>query len=260
MDGSELRKAPRERSAPYPPATLEQSLRFIQTVDELGGKSVSYNSVLEPLGITSIYTKSFMNPLSASKQFGLVATGSQTIQLTDIARRILYPSDGEQERKALLIEAFMSPPLYAKLIDRYQNKALPPLKQLANILLNEYGIIKQVKDAAAKCFIESANYVGMLINGVLCTERPEAVYTPEAPKAEEPDAVPTAAPVESAPTPAGKPAPHQEEGYYFEIPTLGKKTARFYIPDGITAKDLDYIRLYVENMLPAFLDNLKSEM
>ena len=46
----------------------------------------------------------------------------------------------------------------------------------------------------------------------------------------------------------------------FEIPTMGKKTARFYIPDGVTEKDIDYIKLYIEKMLPVFLENLKTEL
>ena len=41
---------------------------------------------------------------------------------------------------------------------------------------------------------------------------------------------------------------------------MGKKTARFYIPDGVTEKDIDYIKLYIEKMLPVFLDNLKTEL
>ena len=52
----------------------------------------------------------------------------------------------------------------------------------------------------------------------------------------------------------------QEDGYLFEIPTMGKKTARFYIPDGVTEKDIDYIKLYIEKMLPVFLENLKTEL
>ena len=56
------------------------------------------------------------------------------------------------------------------------------------------------------------------------------------------------------------PTHQQEDGYLFEIPTMGKKTARFYIPDGVTEKDIDYIKLYIEKMLPVFLENLKTEL
>lgn len=56
------------------------------------------------------------------------------------------------------------------------------------------------------------------------------------------------------------PTRQQEDGYLFEIPTMGKKTARFYIPDGVTEKDIDYIKLYIEKMLPVFLENLKTEL
>ena len=87
-----------------------------------------------------------MNRIGASKQFGFITTGGSTAQLTDLARRILYPYTGEFESKKLLIEAFSNPPLYAKLIERFKDKAVPPQSQLGNILMNEYRIIKQVKD------------------------------------------------------------------------------------------------------------------
>ena len=70
-------------------------------------------------------------------------------QLTDLAKRILYPSAGEDETKQLLIESFGNPPLYSKLIERYKYKSVPATNQLSNILMNEYHIIRQVKDNAA---------------------------------------------------------------------------------------------------------------
>jgi len=252
-------KKPREKSALYPASSISDCYEFIKQIDSLGGKSVAYASILSLMGLTSPTTRSFLNRIGASKQFGFITTGGSKAQLTDLARRILYPSNGESESKQLLIEAFGNPPLYAKLIERYQNKVVPLKSHLSNILMNEYRIIKQVKDNAAGCFIESAEYLGLLKNGVLCMDAPS----------EEPAVLPSldveaegqqgASNLVSASTPESSGGGHND-GYYFEIPTMGKKTARFYIPDGVTERDIDYIKLYIENMLPVFLDNLKLEL
>ena len=247
----------REKSALYPAVSLSDCYEFISQIDSLGGKSVSYASILNLMGLTSPTTKSFLSRISASKQFGFITTGSSTAQLTDLARRILYPSAGEVEKQKLLIEAFSNPPLYAKLIGRFNDKAVPASGQLGNILMNEYRIIKQVKDNAAKCFLDSANYLGLLKNGILCmnevSDQPQPEVFSQEEQSENLDSTERIQKIDES-------VRSQEEGYLFEIPTMGKKTARFYIPGGVTEKDLDYIKLYIEKMLPVFLDNLKTEL
>lgn len=252
-----LNKKPREKSALYPAVSISDCYEFIGLIDSLGGKSVSYASILDLMGLTSPTTKSFLSRIGASKQFGFITTGSSTAQLTDLARHILYPSAGETEKQKLLIEAFSNPPLYAKLVGRFKDKAVPASGQLGNILMNEYRIIKQVKDNAAKCFLDSANYLGLLKNGVLCMDEVSGQPQPEVFSQEEQsenlDSTERIQKIDES-------VRSQEEGYLFEIPTMGKKTARFYIPDGVTEKDIDYIKLYIEKMLPVFLDNLKTEL
>lgn len=250
-------KKTREKSALYPAVSISECLEFINQIDKLGGKSFSYASILEILGLTSPTTKSFLNRISASKQFGFITTGSSTVQFTDLAKRIMYPSNGEKESKKLLIEAFANPPLYAKLIDRFRDKAVPPKVQLSNILFNEYRIIKPVKDNAADCFIESASYLGLMSNGVLCFESGK---NKEETETDSFDREGTSSLSEERIHGLENVMKEQESEYKFEIPTLGKKTARFYIPGGVTAKDIDYLNLYIQKMLPTFLDNLKSEI
>ena len=253
----DLMKKTREKSALYPAVTISECLEFIKKIDSLGGKVVSYASVLSIMGLTSPTTRSFLYRISASKQYGLIATGGNTVQLTELAKRIIYPNIIGEDQK-LLNEAFTNPPLYAKLIERFQNKALPAKDQLANILMNDYRIIKQVKDNAADCFIESASYLGLLKNGVLCMDKESYGECSEHNNRIEEN--PQNVNSNESVTPSKKIDPKPEDGYNFEIPTLGKKTARFYIPSGVTEKDLDYIKLYIENMLPVFLNNLKSEI
>ena len=123
--------------------------------------------------------------------------------------------------------------------------------------MNEYRIIKQVKDNAAKCFLDSANYLGLLKNGVLCmdevSDQPQPEVFSQEEQSENLDSTERIQKIDES-------VHSREEGYLFEIPTMGKRTARFYIPDGVTEKDIDYIKLYFEKMLPVFLDNLKTDL
>lgn len=250
-------KKPREKSALYPAIPISECYDFVRQIDKLGGKAVSYASILNTMGLTSPSTKSFLNRIGASKQFGFITTGGSTAQLTDLARRILYPSAGELESKKLLIEAFCNPPLYARLITRFRDKAVPSQSQLGNILMNEYRIIKQVKDNAAKCFIESADYLGLLKNGVLCMDMDITQSQSSPSNIDNQEAQSTQADFSQE---GSEKTNQHEDGYLFEIPTMSKKTASFYIPDGVTEKDIDYIKLYIEKMLPVFLENLKTEI
>lgn len=248
----------RGKSVRYPAISIDECIDFIRKVDKLGGQSISYASILSMLNLKSQTTKSFQARISAAKQFGLLQTGQGTAQLTDTARRILYPNEGQEESERLKIEAFGKPPLYEKLIERFKDKALPEPTQLGNILMNEYHIIKQVKDIAANCFIESANSLGLLATGVLHIEQDEN-KNEDAISSDEDKSLETEEKASQIPSETAK-TMEREDGYLFEVPTLGKKNAKFYIPGEVTAKDIDYIKMYVEHMLPVFLDNLKEEL
>lgn len=52
----------------------------------------------------------------------------------------------------------------------------------------------------------------------------------------------------------------EPSAYCFTIPTLSGSVAKVIIPQNVTEKDLDFITLYIENMLPTFISNLKEEL
>lgn len=116
-------------------------------------------------GLNSITTRSFQSKLSTSRQFGLIETSNQTIQLTDLAKRVLYPTSNNIDE--VKYECFAVPPLYTKLIEEFNGKALPVTNVLGNILFNSYKISKQAKDVAAKFFIKNAEDFGYIRGGVL---------------------------------------------------------------------------------------------
>ena len=155
----------REKSNLYPNATWEDCFEFSKTISSFNLKAVSYSEVAKKYGLTSTTTKSFTGKISSSKQFGLITTSSGSIQLTDLAKKLIYPTSDIRQLK---IESFKLPPLYEKIIAAYDGKALPNQEIFENILMSEYKIAKNVKSHAAKCFFESANQLELIKGGILC--------------------------------------------------------------------------------------------
>ena len=147
-------------------------------------------------------------------------------------------------------------------MERYNDQAVPAEEKLSNILLQEYSITRSAKDVAAKRFLASAEYAGILQNGVLVLNNTAANEENISAEVDKTANVRNEEKIEEETIAAESKyiQPKVLEGYHFAIPTLSGATAQVTIPKEITAKDLDYILLYIQSMLPAFIENLKSEL
>lgn len=235
--------AEREKSALYPGATWVECMELIKNIGSFNLKAVSYQELAKKYGLSSTTTKSFTTKIGAAKQFGLVTTAQgNTIQLTDVSKNLLYPT-GESVRN-IELACFAQAPLYSKLISKYDGVALPAQELLANILMNEHRITRSVKDSAAKCFLESAEQLGLIKGGILCYS--DAQHEPE-------ESVDKQSAVESNDTETQVPVspthlvatqivqvPTSSEADYITqaIPFASGKIARFIIPVDATEDDL----------------------
>lgn len=241
----------RERSALYPMITVDDCFEIIELIDKIGGKVYSNASIAQALGMSE-KTNSFRAKISTLRQYGLISGNQGTFRLTDISNEYLYPTKDEQRKNAKL-QAFLGVPLYKKLVEKYENQALPSMDKLANVLLGkEFGLTKGTKDSAVENFMKSLEQLTLITNGVLVINpiesNVETIHEKE----------------EVVQNYAKNAEPPMEKGisdkyYNFEIPTLSGETAVVKIPQSVTDKDLDFIQLYIENMLPVFLKNLRNE-
>lgn len=237
----------REKSALYPKASWNDCLEFVRTIAGFHLKTVSYKEVAKKYGVNNTATKSFVARISTCKQFGLITTtGGEAIQLTETAKRLLFPT-GEDMRPVELA-CFAMPPLYNKLIAVYDGKALPSQDILANILMSNHRIQPTVKDAAARFFIESAGQLNLIKGGILCysdaaSDPPASQDAPaesQAGGAEEP---PQPAPAPAAPPPAPAAYADGDADYITQsIPFSSGKIARFIIPVDADEDDLLLLR------------------
>ncbi len=162
----------REKSALYPAVTIDDCIEFVKVVDSFKSKTVAYKVVANHFGLSSVTTKSFTQKIGSSKQYGLINTSSATIQLTDLARNILYPTSADIA--GVKKECFSLPPLYVSLIQEYEGKAIPDEALLANILMSKYNISKAAKENAAKVFINNAEKLGYIKAGIFSVTNGDA--------------------------------------------------------------------------------------
>lgn len=243
----------RERSALYPMITVDACFEIIELIDKIGGKLYSTKAIADAVGMSE-KTNSFRARISTLRQYGLISGSQGAYQLTDISNDYLYPTHDEQKKDAKL-RAFLNVPLYKKLVEKYENQALPSPDKLANTLLGkDYGLTKSTKDLAVDNFISSLEQLGLLINGILLLkqsgDQTEDVTLKKTEENNQEDIICNKSETESY---------SSDKCYQFEIPALNGEAAVVRIPRNITNKDLDFIKMYIENMLPTFLDNLRTE-
>ena len=157
--------AAKAKSTQYPATTWNESLSFARKLDSVGVRRIATEEAARIYGLKNIQTKSFQYRVSAARQYGLVAVQSGTISLTDTAIGIIHPT--VENTRALEQACFANPPLHKKLLQAYDGKPIPRIDLFENILVKEYGIAEGAKQTAARCFIQSAESLGLIEGGIL---------------------------------------------------------------------------------------------
>jgi hypothetical protein len=226
MEGTKEKKRTFQKSRPYSPYSIDESLKFITTIEKLGGRNVSESVLLKELGIKEPRTKSFWGKVTSAKQFGLLIAEGKNYTLTERARLILRPKDEESKRTSLM-DSFFTPELYKDLFDKFSGQQLPSAETLSNILFHDHGLNVNVSMDAAKAFIESAKYVNFLgpdniLRGIQ-KEAEEVKLSPESKRTEDTIGTVTA------------------------TIKLSEGTASVIVPEsGITKKDFERLKKLIE--------------
>ncbi|MDP2647908.1 MAG: hypothetical protein Q8P35_01550 [Candidatus Yanofskybacteria bacterium] len=154
----------KERSTAYPGITLEESISAVEQLStNLGSGPYSREAAAQALGYKGLSGAS-ASKVAALIHFGLLEKTGNTYSQAQLARRILFPVSDEDKRAAI-VEAALSPRLYKNLVEKYDGKSLPA--QLNNILIHDFGIIAASSAGAAATFRSSLKFAGLLANGVV---------------------------------------------------------------------------------------------
>jgi predicted nucleotide-binding protein len=162
-DSKVATNAARAPSRPFPNIALKHALRIPQAIsDAHGGKPMPRLLVAGALKL-SPGSSQFRDLIAGSAKYGLTAGNftSETIALTEVGRSITRPRS-EGERLEALRAAFRSIPLFASLITHFNNSKLPNEEFLTATLERSFSVDPSWSRDAAKVFIETARYVGIV--------------------------------------------------------------------------------------------------
>src|SRR4029077_5282574 len=100
----------RERSTRYPGVSLAESVKLVESIDNLGLDGLAAAAIASALGYKNIKTNTFSARLSAARQFGLLSLTGDGYALSPLARAILHPVD-PAELPRFFRQALLKPPL-----------------------------------------------------------------------------------------------------------------------------------------------------
>lgn len=154
-----IRPSKRPRSRAYPGYDLPDSTDVARTVEE-GGGALDYEVLAQSMNL-SPHGSTFKRRLAAAGYFDLVEQEGDVIQITTLGRQIVVPTSPAERREALR-QAFYQPALFRELAEKFGGRALPPLDLFRNILQRQYGITAAATPTAARVFLDSGLFAGVL--------------------------------------------------------------------------------------------------
>jgi len=164
IDNSQPQRRKVERSAAYPSLNLEAVIAKAQKLyDGLGSGPYTRETAAQAIGYTGLNGRS-ARTIAAMAHYGLLTRNGNIYYPSELLVRILHPRD-EEDRKNSIKEAVFNPKLFSILIKKYAGTALPSL--LANVLIQDHKINKNVAKDVVDNFKRSIDFVGLLKNGVV---------------------------------------------------------------------------------------------
>ncbi len=154
-----------DRSSSYPRYGLKKAEELALKIFENGARNCDEDIIAKAVGYTNGKNGAYNSLKAAAKHFNLINYNSSRsiISVEDRWIDVLHSEDLAKlkiERK----QSLQQPNLYQKIIEKYKDIQLPQLDKLSRELhLNpEYGILQNAAERAAKVFLESAEYAGII--------------------------------------------------------------------------------------------------
>lgn len=155
---------PRGPARPYPSYDLRAALAIPQGIlENNAGRPMNRILLAESLGHSPAGT-TFRDLVAAANKYGLITGNysSETVTLTPLGERVVRPQS-EEERLDGLRQAMAKIPLFAKLLDHYNNNRLPVPALLKSALEKPPFNVNPVwSEEAAQVFIETGRLTGLI--------------------------------------------------------------------------------------------------
>ncbi len=145
----------------YPMYDLAPSLEIGEAVHNCGGARVGvHKSQIAAHVKLSETSSTFDARMGTARSFGII-TGRGEYTLTENAQKYFSPSS-EEDRKQALLTFLVSPPVFAKFVDKYDGTKIPVGEFLANVFISQFQVGKSWAPRVATIFTKTAEMAGVL--------------------------------------------------------------------------------------------------
>lgn len=244
-----------ERGTTSPKHTLEESLGFLRTLDaSYGGRAMSRDAIAEALGHSSS-SSAVAVKIGSMTHYGLLRRTGNVYEPSQVAQDILVPTSDAAISDAYA-RAAKSPALYRRLFADLSGKAIP--QRFSAILQRDYGVARGNAEDAAKTFVATAEFAGLLMHGVLHQEPVE--QSVEGVTAESGRSLPEgkASPgITGLASSGGTPitsTSNPSAGTTYTIPLSKGRTAGLTLPRPIEARDLQRLTQWIDLMSDVLME------
>jgi hypothetical protein len=123
----------------YPVYDLNSCIALAKKVKDDGGNDCTPEQLGALMGYKNTNGGGFATRVSNAKMFGLIETVQGRYRITQRAETILYPTM-ESERQQMLVDAFLSVPLYRRVYEMHKGQRLPEALGMQNLLHRQFDI------------------------------------------------------------------------------------------------------------------------
>jgi hypothetical protein len=146
----------------YPRGSFKKSLEVGEAVDYMGG-SCSMQSCGDRMGMKM--SGALQAIVGAAKKYNIIEGKGSDLSITGIYRNIKLAYD-DTERIFNLRKAFLSPPLFEKMYEKFKGRELP-VELLPKLFIREYGIESSIAARVAGYFVDGARMCEILVDNKL---------------------------------------------------------------------------------------------
>lgn len=142
----------------YPRASFFRVVEMAEAIDYLGG-TCTIQTCAEKMGVK--VTGAFTALVGAAKKHGLVASEKNSLKTTQLYKNIRLAYDDHEKQQNFRI-AFLTPPLYRKIYERFLGKELP-INMLDKLMIREFGVDEDTAQRVMNYFLEGAKTYKILV-------------------------------------------------------------------------------------------------
>lgn len=154
----------------YPRASMKNCMALSDAVNDLGGECSAAMAAdkLDKQPKSGAYHAL----VSSAAKYGLLNNKKGQLSITPLYRDIKLAYD-ESEAQKVIQKAFLTPPLFAAIYDRFENKPLP-VSHFEKLLIREFDVPDNFASRVSKYFIEGAKASALLGEGNILSRASES--------------------------------------------------------------------------------------